>query len=126
MAFGTFIFGDYVFMLCGTGGMIEAAKQYCEQRDQLELTEYVAWIIQHKLSACVCMKADTNGLLDRIRTRQWAQRLNDILDKGGSYIRAGLFFGRMKLEDPEMFEETYPLCYIEKREQGIPDEAKSI
>jgi len=120
MIFGILVLGDIVLTLYGSTGMISAAQQYCDQRDDLELSGYMEWVIQHKLEACVCMKAGTKGMLRQLKIRQIVQRMNAALDDGGVYVRPGLFFRRMEREAPDLFERISSLCFIDKREKGIP------
>ena len=123
MTFGILILGDMVLLLYGSPGMIEAAKQYCEQRDDLDLADYMEWVIQHKLLACVCVKSDIKEFLRRFKIRHIAKKLNDMLLIGQVFIRPGMLLGKMKAENKDLFDVVYPKCFLEKMDRAVPDTA---
>lgn len=103
--------GMFVVMIYGSEGMVLSADQYCERQEHLELSEYMEWIVEHKLSSCVCVNAGIKGFMNRRRIQKVADCMNDILKRGGSFLRDRQLFIGMYMEDPEQFEEVYPLCF---------------
>lgn len=109
MNFGIQIFGDMVLVLYGSEGMLDAAKEYCEQRDDLDLEEYIDWVVRHRMPACVSVRAGTKGLLRQHQAKKVSGEMNEQLELGGVYVQLGQFITSMKIENPELYQEARSL-----------------
>lgn len=77
---------DLILVLCGSDGMLDAADQYCDARDSLELAEYVNWIGHHNLSARMCIAPNTKGIFYRRKLSKIVRTINDRLRQMGAFV----------------------------------------
>lgn len=77
---------NLILVLCGSDGMLDAADQYCDARDSLELAEYVNWIGCHDLRARMCIAPNTKGIFYRRKLSKIVRTINDRLRQMGAFV----------------------------------------
>lgn len=77
---------DLLLLLCGDDGMLDAADQYCDAHDSLELAEYVDWIGQHGLKARMCINPNIKGIFYRRKLVKIVQGINDQFQQLGAFV----------------------------------------
>lgn len=79
-------FGEIIFLLRGSEGMLAAADQYCDDHPALDLAEYVVWISQHGLQARCCRVPGVKGFFHRRKLQRVTDDVNQALRDRGAYI----------------------------------------
>lgn len=81
------ILGEGIYIvLYGSEGMMEAANQYCDTKDALELSEYAEWIGRHGLRARLCIRPEVKRIFFRRRVDKAVRESNDLLQRYGALI----------------------------------------
>lgn len=77
---------DLILVLCGKEGMLDAADQYCDAHNSLELTEYLDWIGHHNLKARMCIAPGLKGIFYRHKLAKIVRTVNDRFRQLGAFV----------------------------------------
>lgn len=77
---------DISALLYGCEGMLFAADQYCEDREQLELSDYLEWMASHGIRARLYVRNWVKGILYRRQLKKIVESLNGQLQERGALL----------------------------------------